>query len=271
MKKIITLVVAVVVCFVSLQLEAKLPEKEGIFEFGNNKAYVYLPDNFQKGKPCKFILFFHGAGYSNGQPGNVGHQGFEKFRKMAAEKGYIIAVPSYGTTWYNRKAENITRAMLHALEQEFGFQLNRIHVMGGSMGGLSALVWSARNMERVISICTFFAVADIEEQYNAKEHHAKAMIQSYGGDFSKKPYWFKSRKAINYAGILAQTSVLLIHGDADVLVSPQQSENLYNAIKNAGGTQVELIKVPGVGHNNNIVKGYETIIFEFLDKAEKNQ
>jgi dipeptidyl aminopeptidase/acylaminoacyl peptidase len=188
---------------------------------------------------------------------------------MAAEKGYIIAVPSYGTTWYNRKAENITKSMLVNLEQELGIKLDRIHVMGASMGGLSALVWSARNMERVISICTFFAVADIEEQYNAKGHHAKAMIQSYGGDFSKKPYWFKSRKAINYAGILAQTSVLLIHGDADVLVSPQQSENLYNAIKNAGSTQVEFIKVPNKGHDNNVVKGYEEKIFEFIKQAEK--
>ena len=70
-----------------LNLEAKLPEKEGIFEFGNNKGYIYLPDNFQKGGNYKFILFFHGAGYSDGKPGNVGHEGFEKFRKMAAEKG----------------------------------------------------------------------------------------------------------------------------------------------------------------------------------------
>lgn len=269
MKKFIKLITAIIIFVVTLHIEAKLPEKEGIFEFNGNKAYIYLPDNFQKGGNYKFILFFHGAGYSNGQPGNVGHVGFTKFRQMAAEKGYIIAVPSYGTTWYNRKAENITKSMLVNLEQELGIKLDRIHVMGGSMGGLSALVWSARNMERVISICTFYAVADIEEQYNAKEHHAKAMIQSYGGDFSKKPYWFKSRKAINYAGILAQTSVLLIHGDADILVSPQQSENLYNAIKNAGSTQVEFIKVPNKGHDNNVVKGYEEKIFEFIKQAEK--
>ena len=269
MKKFIKLITAIIIFVITLHIEAKLPDKEGIFEFNGNKAYIYLPDNFQKGGNYKFILFFHGAGYSNGQPGNVGHVGFTKFRQMAAEKGYIIAVPSYGTTWYNRKAENITKSMLVNLEQELGIKLDRIHVMGGSMGGLSALVWSARNMERVISICTFYAVADIEEQYNAKEHHAKAMIQSYGGDFSKKPYWFKSRKAINYAGILAQTSVLLIHGDADVLVSPQQSENLYNAIKNAGSTQVEFIKVPNKGHDNNVVKGYEEKIFEFIKQAEK--
>lgn len=108
MKKFIKLITAIIIFVVTLHIEAKLPEKEGIFEFNGNKAYLYLPNNFQKGGNYKFILFFHGAGYSNGQPGNVGHVGFTKFRQMAAEKGYIIAVPSYGTTWYNRKAENIT-------------------------------------------------------------------------------------------------------------------------------------------------------------------
>ena len=188
---------------------------------------------------------------------------------MAAEKGYIIAVPSYGTTWYNRKAENITKAMLHALEQEFGFQLNRIHVMGGSMGGLSALVWSSRNMERVSSICTFFAVADVVDQYNAKAHHAKAMISAYGGDYNKKPYWYESRRAINYASILAQVPIMLVHGDKDVLVSMNQSEKLYNAIKNVGGTQVEFVKVPGRGHDNNIILGLEEKVFDFIGKYNK--
>ncbi|MBQ9789378.1 MAG: prolyl oligopeptidase family serine peptidase [Lentisphaeria bacterium] len=269
MKKFITWALVLFLSVIVFAVKAELPQKEGIFTFGNNKAYVYLPDNFQKGKPCKFILFFHGAGYSNGQPGNVGHKGFEKFRKMAAEKGYIIAVPSYGTTWYNRKAENITKAMLHALEQEFGFQLNRIHVMGGSMGGLSALVWSSRNMERVSSICTFFAVADIVDQYNAKAHHAKAMISAYGGDYNKKPYWYESRRAINYASILAQVPIMLVHGDKDVLVSMNQSEKLYNAIKNVGGTQVEFVKVPGRGHDNNIILGLEEKVFDFIGKYNK--
>lgn len=269
MKKFIKLITAIIIFVVTLHIEAKLPEKEGIFEFNGNKAYLYLPNNFQKGGNYKFILFFHGAGYSNGQPGNVGHVGFTKFRQMAAEKGYIIAVPSYGTTWYNRKAENITKSMLVNLEQELGIKLDRIHVMGCSMGGLSALVWSARNMERAISICTFFAVADIVEQYKAKAHHAKAIINSYGGTYEASPYWYESRRAINYASILTQVPVLLIHGDKDVLVSMKQTENLYNAIKNAGSTQVEFIKVPNKGHDNNVVKGYEEKIFEFIKQAEK--
>ena len=269
MKKFISFIVLFVFIMPLVKVQAALPEKEGIYTFGNNKAYIYLPDNFQVGKQYKFILFFHGAGYSNGQPGNVGHQGFEKFRKMAAEKGYIIAVPSYATTWYNRKAENITNAMLHSLEQELKINLDRIHVMGGSMGGMSALIWSSRNMERVISICTVYAVADVVEQAKAKEHHGKSMNSSYGGTYAEKPYFHESRRAMNYVSVLAQIPLLLVHGDKDTLVSMDQSKNLYDAIKKFGGTKVEFVVVPGMWHNNMIMTGLEDKVFEFIENAEK--
>ena len=95
------------------------------------------------------------------------------------------------------------------------------------------------------------------------------MNSSFGGDYAVKPYWHESRRAINYASILAKMPLLLVHGEKDVLVSMQQSENLLEAIKKSGGEQVELIKVPNIGHNNNIVIGLEDRIFEFIEKAEK--
>lgn len=61
---------------------------------------------------------------------------------------------------------------------------------------------------------------------------------------------------------------LLMHGDADRLVSPECSKKMCRALKNAGN-DAELILIPGQGHGFFEGKEYYEQIFRFLDEKLK--
>lgn len=72
---------------------------------------------------------------------------------------------------------------------------------------------------------------------------------------------------IVYAG-RKNPPTLLMHGEADRLVSPECSKNMYKALKEAGN-DVELILIPGQGHGFFEGKEYYDRIFSFLDEKLK--
>lgn len=57
---------------------------------------------------------------------------------------------------------------------------------------------------------------------------------------------------------------LLMHGDADRLVSYENSRRMYEALK-AAGNDVRLITVPGQGHGFFDGEEYYGQIFQFLE------
>ncbi len=248
--------------------------KSGTFEFGNGKkGYWILPDDFQKGGDYKFMLFCHGRGAAAGSAGNVGTPAFKKFRELANQKGYVIAVPPLLSSWYNKQGEKDTEAMLDFLAEKLELNLDRIYLCGTSMGGLSVLTFAGRNSERIIAVCDIFGVADMVAFATTKggERYKENIRIHYGGYYEELPEFYRSRSGINYASILKDIPLMIIHGEKDSLVPIQQSENLHQAIKDLGGTQIELIKVPTSGHQNEIIIGLEEKVFEFFNKATQKK
>lgn len=260
--------VSVLILTVTAMLLVAEELSSGTFTFGNGKkGYLILPDNYQKGGDYKFLLFGHGRGAAAGTAGNVGTNAFKKFRQLASEKNYIIAVPPLVSTWYNIQTEKDTEEMLDFLAKSLEMDLSRIYVIGTSMGGQAALLFAGRNPERVVAVCDIFGVADIVAQ--SETQYKENIKINYGGYYVEEKAFYESRKAINYASVLAKIPLLIIHGEKDNFVSIKQSEDLFAAVKNNGGTQVEFIRHSSMGHQNEIIIGNEEKVFAFFEKAEK--
>ncbi|MBE6368234.1 MAG: hypothetical protein E7052_10070 [Lentisphaerae bacterium] len=264
MKKYLFILLLMLFSIVSLHVNAS-DLKTGTFTFGKGKkAYLFLPENFQAGKPYKFIMFLHGRGSAAGTPGNFGTPEFAKFRKLCSDNGFIVAVPPLVATWFNAKAEKDIDEMLSFLSAKLKINLSRFHVIGCSMGGMAALVYAGRNAERVISITDFFGPTDLPSF--SQGQYKESIKAAYGGYYDQKKPFYESRNPLNYVGVLKNIPMMIIHGGTDTLVKPEQSQKLYEAIKKAGGKQAELIIVPKVWHANKIVNGREEKIIAFIQK-----
>ena len=248
---------------VSAMCDADL--QTGTFTFGEGKkGYLFLPENFQVGGNFKFLLFLHGRGAAPGTAGNFGTPAFAKFRELCSEKGYVVAVPPLGSRWYNAQSEKDVEAMLNFLEDKLKLDLRRFHVMGCSMGGMSALLYTGRHSERVITLCDVFGPFDLKTF--AEGEYKENIKASYGGDYEQCRAFYESRNPRNYAGVLKNVPLLAIHGEIDRKVPFEHAVLLADTIKKMGGKSFELVAVPKIGHSNAIIKGLEEKIIDFMEK-----
>ena len=239
--------------------------KTGEFYFGKGKkAHLILPENFKPGRHNKFLLFLPGRGAVAGSAAAFGSADFALLRKLFSEKGYVIAVPSLESSWFNCKMEQEVDEMLDFLAEKLQLDLSRFHIMGGSMGGMSALVYTGRNFERVKAVFTMFPVSEMAEF--SKGNYKESIKAAYGGYYADKKALYESRSPMNYVPLLTKIPLFIIHGDADWHISVEYSKVFYNTIRKLGGNQVKLTIVPKMTHHNKIVKGYEKEIVDFFEK-----
>lgn len=143
--------------------------------------------------------------------------------------------------WGNSNNEKHTTEMLNVFEilnllrKEFNIDENRFYVHGASMGGFGVfnlLVKEPKMFTAAIAVC--------------------------GGGLPST------------ANILKETPLWIFHGDADPIISVEQSRNIYNAILLAGGTKVRYTEYPNVGHDSWINAWNESTILNWLLVQRKN-
>ncbi len=236
----------------------------GTFFFGKNKGYLLVPENYDPSKKYPFILFFHGRGGS-AATNNFSGDEFTAFRKLCSDKGFIVAVPGYGSDcWLNESGEKIALEMVAFLENKLSMPPEPFYVMGASMGGASALIFTIRHPERVKAVCDIFGVTDYVKFYN-KGFYNKSISAAYGGTPSQNPEYYAERSAVNFIDVLKNKPLLVIHGDRDHCVPKWNSDELVAKLKAADGN-VEYIVVPGLGHDNAIINGLENKVIDFFEK-----
>jgi len=239
----------------------------GLFRFGAHTGWIMTPPNYDPGKKYPFILHFHGRGGS-AERSNLHAPEFSEFRRLAMERGYIVAVPGYGSDcWMNAEAEDITLECIRFLRQRLAIDPKRFYVLGCSMGGGAALTFSARHPEMISAICDIFGVTDFERFYKAGFYN-KSIGAAFGGSPDEKPEVYQERSAISHIDVLKSKPLLVIHGDKDDCVPIWNSKVLVEKLK-AAGASPEFIIVPGKGHDNGIIQGLENKVLDFFDGAVK--
>lgn len=245
----------------------QLHDNEGVLSFGKHECYVKLPDNYSPEKKSPLILFFHGRGGS-AKKNNFTSQAFSEFRKKAAARGYVVAVPGYGSDcWFNDDAEKITIEMLDFLGKNISCDTERFFVMGCSMGGASALIFTARHPEKAKAVCDVFGITDFTRFYNNGFYNA-SISKAYGGTPAERPNYYFNHSAVNLTKNYAGIPFLILHGDRDTCVPKWNSDILVKKMQEEN-IDVKYIQVKNIGHDNAIVINQEDNILDFFDNLKK--
>jgi len=222
---------------------------------------IYLPANAKSKLPL--VIFIHGGGWlSNDKYADIGYM-----KKTVAEiinKGFALASIDYRFSTqavFPAQIQDCNRAIsfLYDNAEKYGFDKNRFAVMGFSAGGhLASLVGLSKNND----INSFFMPG------TSKSFYFKAVVDFYGpselqlfpGSSDEKspealligaapldrPDLAKAASPVTYVD-KNDPPFLIIHGEKDELVSPNQSR-LLSAWLKVSGVQNELIIVKDAPH-----------------------
>lgn len=195
---------------------------------------VYLPEDWRRddGRLWPIILFLHGRG-ERGSEGmwqtQIGLPA--EVRDHPERWPFVIVMPQCPLPghWTDPKMLEMAVAALDQESEEFHGDPERTYLTGLSMGGYGA--WELARLH---------------------PHRWAAIAIASGGIFwSYEPDRWQEASTLpqEYARAVGRTPVWLFHGSDDNVVSPRQSELMFDAFKAAGG-HIRLWVYEGLQHDS---------------------
>ena len=249
------------------------------------KLDLYVPESPE---PLPLIIWVHGGGWQAGSK-----DGCPPLRAGYTELGYAVASIGYrlsGDAVFPAQIEDCKAAIrwLRAHAQEYGLAPERFGVWGSSAGGhLVALLGTSGDVEdfdvgahsdqssRVQAVCDYYGPTDFKVFVTTPRYESHAKRNSpenklIGGSVLENPDKVARVNPITYVSN-DDPPFLIVHGDEDGTVPLNQSQLLFEALKEAG-VPVHLHTIHGAGHggpafNESVVSN---MVREFFEKRLKS-
>jgi acetyl esterase/lipase len=234
------------------------------------------------GRPA--VLALHGGGWRGGNKAEYG-----RTAAALAEKGYVVVAADYalskpGTPSWPANLDDVRDAVrwVRRHASDLGVDPDRIAVMGASAGGhLAALLGTlpdaagdaaAGVSSRVGAVIDFYGPADLAALLDESPRAKTSLTLFLGGGPRDRDRDMAGR--YEAASPLSHVSaddppMLLIHGEDDRIVPPDQSRRLAAALA-AAGVPGRLVEVAGARHGFDFRAGSRDLlpdILAFLESA----
>lgn len=223
---------------------------------GTEQFYMeMLPDDFNQKKIYDLIIGLHGHGSDRKQFAIDGRTECSSFRAFAEKYGMIAVTPDYraATSWMGPKAEADTVQIISDLKKKY--KINRVFIVGASMGGTSVLTFAALHPDIVDGVTSMNGHANHVE-YNQFQD---AIATSFGGTKDKMRKEYKKRSAEFYAKILTMPIAFTV-SDNDTLVPPASTLRLAKDLKKLK-RKILVIDRPTGGHSTSYKDAIEAMEF----------
>lgn len=224
-----------------------------------------LPPGFDKKKRCDLIIGLHGHGSDRWQFAKDMRGECLAFRNFAANHGMIAISPDYRTktSWMGPAAESDLLQLIRMTKEKY--RIDSIFLVGGSMGGTSALTFAALHPEWIDGIVSFNGHANHLEFH----HFQDAISASFGGSKSEIPEEYKKRSAEYWPEKLSMPVAFSV-GAADTIVPPESVLRLGSVLRQLN-RRVLLDSKTDREHATNEEDSYALIDYVFREARTKNK
>ncbi len=219
------------------------------------------------GKPEKklpLVVLVHGGPQSRDLPHfhwmaqALAVRGYAVFQpNFRGSDGYGLAFRNAGFGEWGRKMQTDISDGVAVLAQRGVIDPRRVCIAGGSYGGYAALAGVTVQNGLYRCAASFGGVSDLRSLLNARAEQGKGRAEHYeepGMRFLSSYLGVRSandpsldRISPRWLAEKADAPILLIYGDKDTVVRPDQSTEMAKALKEAG-KPVELIMLHGEDH-----------------------
>jgi len=211
-------------------------------------------------------ICLHGATnhQCQGMDRNIFNGTFGHIQDYFEKNNYVYVCPEYrGDSWMNNAAESDIFYLINRLKSEF--KTGNVILMGGSMGGTSALIFSTRHPDIVSGVFAMCPATDMEKLYyqwifGNQKHLAYGIEIAYGGTPEHKKIEYAKRSSIKHIKKLKNKPVAIIHGNSDNLISVEHSRSF---VKKAEKTGIKIFyqEIEHGDHDSPVKQ------FSFIEKA----
>ncbi len=243
------------------------------------KADLYLPATAPAGTLRPAVVIIHGGGWSGSQRDasrevNIGTN-LALHGCVAMSIDYVLATETRATWPQNLYDCKTAVRWLRKNAGRLQVDPNRLGVIGGSAGGhLAAMVALTRPGDGLdpkepygAYSCQVSCGVVLYGPADLTTHHDIPML---GKTLAEAPELYRAASPVTYARSNSPP-MLVMHGSADTLVSPKQSELLAGVLQKAGVAH-QLVIIPGAPHSFDLQpkqRDLRPIVFGFFDKYLK--
>lgn len=217
---------------------------------GLNLTLDYYPSQLAGKRPC--IIVVHGGSWSKGD-----NKQLPELNSYLANIGYNVAAINYrlAPAFENPAPIGDTHAAITYLRQHANalhIDTNNFVLLGRSAGAQIALLAAYTLAEPGLKgIIDYYGPADMVWGYSAPANplimNSRKVMENYlGGPYQQMPQKYLDSSPIEFVN-RKTIPTLLIHGDNDVLVSPEHSTRL-NLKLQQNGIKHFLLKLPWATH-----------------------
>lgn len=239
---------------------------------------IYRPKNLEK--PAPLLIFIHGGGWSGGQRSD-----YLVYLATFAKRGYVTATVSYrllNDGPWPACAEDITDAVqwFYNNGETYGYDPDRIAVIGGSAGGhlalLAAYEWEKtggsinstsvpEKNHRIKAVVDFYGPVDLTTEY-ARTHPTVTsfLVKS----FEEAPEIYIEASPVHYLD-KNDPPTIIFQGTSDNTVPASQSVLLKEKLDSLG-VPAELYRLPLWPHTMDIVQRVNDFCQEKMNEFFEN-
>lgn len=205
-------------------------------------AFFYRPPNRTSDEPMPCMVLVHGGPESQSRPSLWGRYAAAAY--LLAKNEVCLLVPNVrGSTGYGKEyshADDVEKRMdsvadllasLDWLSESGEVDPKRIGVMGGSYGGFMTLAAITEAPDKWAVAVDMFGIANWETFF---EHTGPWRREQRAREYGSDPTFLRSISPIYKANAIT-AALLVIQGDHDVRVPPEESEQIADAVRRNEG------------------------------------
>jgi hypothetical protein len=205
---------------------------------------AWIGDQYVKGPIRGVVLSFHGLG-------STGRKTEPTTAELGwAEAGGLVVFPYYGPwSWMNRQARAFVDELVDAVYAVYGLS-DRTPLIstGGSMGGLSSLLYTRYARRPVAACLALYPACDLKFHFTERPDLPATIHHAFLGYTEDREAVLAEHSPLCQVARMPDIPYLIIQGDRDAAVSKARHSDPMVAAMRARKMNVEYVEVPGMGH-----------------------
>lgn len=238
---------------------------EKIITYETLSSFCHSNDKEINGEIKGIAISFSGLNHTKMGPES------EEFAKRSAEKGIINISPYENPwAWMNRQAISFVDEIVDVLFEKYGLKENLpIVTMGGSMGGLSSLVYTRYAKRQPVLCATLCPVCDLPYHYTERPDLPRTLYSAFGNEDGKMEDILKKYSPYHLAKEMPDIDYILFLCDEDKAVNMQSHGEKFISRMKEENKSIKKYVLHGFDHCQ-IDHDHKEIWFEAIfDKIEK--